>query len=138
MKIEFKAVTFQNNWPSYNWNAVPNWNADAGTTLVGNQIEIEADEANAQFTARGEWTGSIDKKAPHAIRIVRASDGEVIATSPTATGAEGVVNATATANVVAGELYQLQFYSESAQPGTIQPPSSGLFGGTPGTFLQIV
>lgn len=128
MKITVKAVTFQNNWPDYNWNQHSYWTAESGTTLVGNDIEIEADKAGASFLAHAEWTGSTDKKAPHAVRIVRASDGVVIATSPTAAGSLGTVTATATADVVAGEQYRMEFYSESNQPGTITPSS---------TYLQI-
>lgn len=138
MKIIKRAVIFQNNWPSYGWNQHNYWTADAGTTLVGNAIEVAADKAGAVLSGRGEWVGSTDKDAPHAVRIVRAGDGHVVATSATTVGTDGVVNASATADVVAGEQYRLEFYSDSAQPGTIQPPKSGFFGATPGTFLQIV
>lgn len=139
MKIIKRAVTFQNNWPSYGWNQHNYWTADAGTTLVGNAIEVPADKPGAVFSGRGEWVGSTDKNAPHAVRIVRVGDGHVVATSATPVGGtDGVVTASATADVVAGEQYRLEFYSDSAQPGTIQPPKSGLFGATPGTFLQIV
>lgn len=140
MRITFKAVTFQNGWVNYNWGTTPNWTAEDGTVLVRNEIEVEADKAGAVLTARGEWTGCTDnsKKAPHAVRIVR-SDGAVIATSATAIGGtDGVVNCTATRDIVAGERYRMEFYSQSAQPGTVQPPKSGLFASTPGTYLEIV
>jgi hypothetical protein len=141
MKISTKAVTFQNGWPNYGWNQTKNWVADTGTTLVDNAIEIAADKAAARFTARGAWTGCTDnsKKAPHAVRIVRVNDDVVIATSPTAIGGtDGVVNATAITDVFAGQQFRMEFFSDSAQPGTISPPKSGWLTSDPGTYLEIL
>lgn len=141
MKISTKSVTFQNGWPNYGWNQTHNWAADAGTKLTDNTIEIVNDQAAAHFTARGAWSGCTDnsKKAPHAVRIVRANDGLVVAYSDiTVGGVDGVVSATAVADVVAGQQYRMEFYSDSAQPGTISPPSKGWLVSDPGTYLEIV
>lgn len=141
MKIDKDNGQSTNLWTLYNWGDVNGFTAESGTTLAGNAIEITADETGAQFTARAQWVTCNDKNAPHAVRVVRVSDGAVIAASTQATGKEGVVTATATADVLTGELYKLQTYCESAQPGNYVPPKSGGFlgiGNTPGTFLQIV
>jgi hypothetical protein len=60
MKITKKSVLFQNNWNLYGWAAKGNWDAEPGTVLASNGIEIQEDKANATFSVRGEWVESVD------------------------------------------------------------------------------
>lgn len=136
MKLSKASVVYQNGWPNYGWNDVLNWTADQGTAIYQNRgIEVDTDKPGATIAARAEWLEAVDKTAPHAVRIL--VNGAVVATSGQVTGKAGVVTASGQADLMVGDVVKLQLYSNSAQPGTIQPPKSGLFSSTPGTYLSI-
>lgn len=90
-----------------------------GSVAASNGVTVRGNKTAANFTAWIPWTGANSSTRQHTVRIVRVSDGLVVATGTTATGTSGVATCTATRDVIDGEVYKVQMNGNTTINGNI-------------------
>lgn len=112
------------SWVTSNvWTDITGWAAQNDSTytsiLPAPGLVVLTDKTSATMTASVPFTGA----APgldHVVRIVRVSDGAVIATGTSVTAAMGTATVTISGvPVVRGEVYKLQMQGGAGSTGTI-------------------
>ncbi|WP_063023757.1 hypothetical protein [Nocardia niwae] len=95
-----------------------------GSVIASNGVTVRGSKAAANFYAKVPFTGGSFTRT-HTIRIVRVSDGAVIATGDGVTSNASSCFCEATAAVVDGEVYKIQMNSNGSSAGTV-PASTAL------------